>query len=185
MEAKGGVVASVPKFVLETFGDEAYEKWLAAISPNARELFSGNVVASAWYPVGEMLVEPTQKICELFYQGDMKGAWESGRFSAEVGLKGIYRIFVAIGTPYYIIKKAAIILPTFYKPSAIEVADMGDKVVTLHITEFPEPSPVLDNRIAGWIERALEICGCKEVVVSMPKLASKGDPFSIYRMSWS
>lgn len=185
MEAKGGVIASVPKFVKSTFGEPALKQWLEALSPEAAELLSGNIVASSWYPVDKMLVEPTQKICELFYRGDMEGAWESGRFSANDGLKGIYRIFVAIGTPYYIIKKAAIILPTFYKPSTIEVADIGDKAVTLHITEFPEPHPVLDARIGGWIECALEICGCKDVVVTMPKLMSKGDPYSVYQMSWS
>ena len=184
METKGAVVASLPEFVKTTFGEEGYHKWMEALPQSTREAFSERILSGNWYPVSEMLVTPTQVACDLFYEGDVKGAWESGRFSADKGLRGIYRVFVAVASPSIVIKKCAVILPTFYKPSNIEAMDFEGKSASLRITEFPEPHPILDARIGGWIQRGLEICGCKNPVIKSRELMCKGDPYTTLLLSW-
>jgi len=185
MEAKGTAVATLAKFVRTRFGDEAHGRWLEGLSPAARAIHGGAVMPSLWYPLGPALVEPTEHACRLFFGGDPKGAWECGRFSAEDGLKGAYKIFLVVGSPAFIIKKASNLMAQLYRPSEIAVVGQDARSVTLNVTRFPEPHVILDNRIGGWMERALEISGCKGVQVQIPRSLAAGDPVTEFIIRWA
>ena len=184
MDVKGTAVASVPKFIEEKFGAEGLNKWLGAINPNAKTVYSQPILASKWYPLNEILIEPTHQLCNSFYGGSLKGAWEAGRFSASYGLTGILKIFVRMGTPGFIVSRATSILPSYYQPSEIKVTDSSNSGCTVQITKFPEPSPIIENRIGGWIERALEIQGCKSVEVKITKSVANHDEVCEYTINW-
>ena len=61
MEIKGTAVISLPKFIREKFGDESYGQWLDSLSPEARDIYTGNLYPSFWYPLREILAEHTKK----------------------------------------------------------------------------------------------------------------------------
>jgi len=185
MEVKGTVLQSFQKFVKERFQEPGLELWMESLSPEARALFSKPIIATNWYPITPMLTEPTQRLCDLFYGGDMRGAWESGSFSADQGLRGIYRMFVVAASPRFIITKGATVLSTFYRPALIEIVDLQPKAVTFHITRFPEPHATLEHRIGGWMEQGLVVCGCKGQKITLGRLMSQGAPFSEYHASWA
>jgi len=185
MEVKGTVLQSLHKFVEHRFHSSGVERWLQALSPEARALYTGPIISSGWYPITPMLADPTQRLCDIFYGGNLRGAWESGGFSADDGLRGIYRMFVVAGSPRFIISKGATVLSTFYRPTTIEVIKSEPKSVVFHITGFPEPHATLEHRIAGWMERGLVICGCKNQKVVTGQVMSQGAPYSEYFCSWS
>lgn len=184
MKVKGSAVATLPLFVKENFGEDGLQKWLTALSPETQNIFSKNVVSVGWFPLDQTLTEPTKKICDLFYNGNMKGAWDSGRFSAEQGLKGVYKVFIKLGSAAFITKKASSILPTYYEPSEMKVADLKSDSTVIHITKFEEASEIIDNRIGGWMEKALELSGYKTVNISITKSIAKGSPFTEFQVSW-
>jgi hypothetical protein len=66
----------------------------------------------------------------------------------------------------------------------MEVTEKGSDYVVLHITRFDEPDPLIENRIAGWIERAMEIHGFKIVKVDITKSLARGDAFTEIRVKW-
>ncbi|MBN1412665.1 MAG: hypothetical protein JW969_17590 [Spirochaetales bacterium] len=185
MEVKGSAIKSIPEFITNKFCKEGHEKWLENLSVEAREVYCYLIVASNWYPLTTILVEPTRKMCELFYNGDNKGAWEAGRYSAEVGLKGIYKAFVQLGSAQFMLKKAGTIMTTFYRPSTIEVAESGKTNALLHITEFPEMDRSVELRIGGWMEKALEVSGCRNIKVDITKSLTKGDKLTEYTITWA
>jgi hypothetical protein len=184
VKVKGSAIETLPLFVKDKFGDGGYQKWFEALSPEAQEIYHKKILASAWYPLRQTFLEPTIKICELFYSGSLKGAWENGRYSAEKGLRGVYKMFIRIGSVHFLIKKASTILPTYYEPSHIDIIELNDKSAVLHITQFEEADVVIDNRIGGWVERALEINGCKIADVKILKSLAKGDPVTELRAKW-
>lgn len=184
MEVKGSSVNSVPEFVRVKFG-ERFDEWLDSLSEDSKKIMKDPIIpAISWYPIKPALIEPTRKICELFYGNDEKGAWEAGRFSAEKGLIGVYKMFVRLGSPKFIIGRAATIFSSYYKPSKIEVAGESEKKVVLHIKEFPELERLVELRICGWIERALEISGSKSVHVALTKSLTKQDPVTEIVVEW-
>jgi len=185
MEVKGTAVTTIPLFVKKKHGEAAYEKWLGALSPKARGAFSGMVLSSAWYPLHEMLVEPTQAICDMFYGGSMQGAVELGRLSADHGLRGVYRLFVRVSNPEFIIQRAGQILPTYYRPSGMKVTEHARGRAVVRVTEFPEPHPVVEHRILGWMGQALEICGVKNVRGAIRSSMASGAPHTEFDLTWS
>ncbi|MBN1850367.1 MAG: hypothetical protein JW932_17485 [Deltaproteobacteria bacterium] len=184
MKIKGSAIETLPLFVKDNFREEGYQQWFDALSPEGQKIYQNKIMTSAWYPLKQALLEPTQKFCDLFYSGNLKGAWENGRVSAERGLKGVYKMFIKIGSAQFLIKKASTILPTYYDPSHIDIIQLGDKDAILHITQFEDADLIIDNRIGGWVERALEISGCKNVKVNIPKSLAKGDPVTELDLSW-
>ncbi len=185
MEVKGTAINSIPEFILGKFGKEGLNQWLNALSEGARKIYGGAILAGNWYPIKEIMVEPTRKMCELFYRGDLKGAREGGRFSAEKGLKGVYRIFVKLGSPEFLIRRASAIFTSYYQPSEMKVVAQEDRKAVVHITKFSEPSALIENRIAGWMEKALEISGCKNVRILITQSLSKGAPYTEIVATWA
>ncbi len=184
MEIKGTAVKSIQEFVKNNFTDD-YKKWLDTLPENSNKIMMGGVFANNWYSMKDAAIEPTKNIAKLFYSNDIKKAAHiSGRYSAEVGLKGVYKIFVRIAKPHYIIQRAGRIFTSYYSPSEMEVVDIRDKGVTLHITKFPEPDVVIENRIAGWMEQALELTSCKNVKVRITKSMTNGDAITEIDINW-
>jgi len=165
-EIKGTAVLSIQKFVKNTFPDR-YEEWLTQLTHESAQIIGNPIFANAWYPMYEAGVLPTIGI-KMFYNNDyVKAAWESGRYSAETGLKGVYRIFVKASDPGFIINRASKIFETFYRPANLCVSERFSKGITLQITDLDDSTNVIVNRIAGWSERALEINGCKNLKIEV------------------
>ncbi len=184
MKVKGSAVTSTSEFIKNKFA-ERYDEWLNSLLPQSREIIAGDILPSMWYPMNEGFIEPTRKLCDLFYEGKSKGAWEVGKFSAEMGLKKFYRVFLKFGSPHFLIKRASSIFSLYYTPSKIEVTKEEAKMALLKIVEFPEPSKLVEARIAGWIEKALELTKGNNPVLKINKSLADGDNCTEIRISWS
>ena len=89
-----------------------------------------------------------------------------------------------MSSPGHIIDRAGRVLQAYYEPSEIKVVGRADKTVTLHLVKFPKPHKVIEYRLAGWMERALEISGCKNIKIEIPKSLTKGDLVSEFKITW-
>ena len=127
---------------------------------------------------------PTESLGKLIFNDPAKGAWQCGRYSAETALTGIYKFFIKAASPFFIVERAGKIFTTFYQPSNMQVVEKGEDYVVLHITRFDEPSELVDNRIAGWVERAMEIHGVGHVSVTITKSLSRGDAVTEIQVKW-
>ncbi|MGL1887219.1 MAG: hypothetical protein OCD76_11965 [Reichenbachiella sp.] len=182
MEVRGSVLKSIDEFV-STMHSAKYDKWKESLTDETKGILK-NVGPQKWYPLKDGVVDPTEKMCSLCYFDRKKGAWESGRFSAEKGLTGIYKVFVLISSPAFMLKRSSRVMTTFYSPTNIVVAHSTDNSMLLHVTELPENSELLEHRIGGWMEKALELCGCNGLVFNITSSLSKGDPYTAYDISW-
>jgi len=183
MEIKGSAVKTIPEFIKKNHNDK-YQAWLESLPEDSRKIFTDAVLPSNWYPLKEAGIVPTEKLGEMLYNDSLKGAWQCGRHSAEAGLTGVYKFFIKAASPFFIISKAGKIFSTYYQPSSMEVVDKGDDWVVLQISQFEEPHPVIENRIAGWIENAMEIHGVSSVKVDFTKSLTRGDKCTEIRVSW-
>ena len=184
MKVKGTLITSVQGYVKENFPGR-YQEWINSLPAESKSIYTSAVMATEWYPYQEGLIKPTSLAAKLFFGNDIKKvSWEIGRYSAEVGLKGIYKVFILIATPQFIMKRGGKILSSFYQPAVLEVQGERSKGVDLHITEFPEPSVVAESRIGGWIQKALEICNVKNITIEMPQSMTNGDAVTVYVVNW-
>jgi len=184
MEAKGTAIEILPKFVVSRFGRESLGKWISSLPVAAREEFSDGILSFRWYPLKDMLVVPTLRVCQLFYDGDTRGALEIGRFSAEYALKGIYKLFLKVRSPEFLMQRASRILPTYYKPSAMEMVEASKGRATVRVTDFKEMDEIIELRIKGWIEKAVEIAGGRNITCSIPQSLTNNDPHTDFVVTY-
>lgn len=183
MEVKGIAITPMRDYVQNKFSSR-YEEWLNSLSDESKQIVV-NPLASKWYPLKAGLVEPTQRICTLFHKGDEQGAWQLGRFSAEHALKGIYSLFVKLGSPGFIISRGSRIITQYYTPSEIKVTENQGKRVEVQIVQFGEPNSLIEKRIGGWMERALEMSGQTMKTAKITQSMAKGDKVTEYLMEWN
>jgi hypothetical protein len=184
-EVKGVIIHSIPKSILDKFGQYGLKRWLELISPYARKLYSTDVDHEAWFPLHEALVKPMANIAQLFYDWDLKAAaWEFGRLSAEVRFHGVLKLLVKIPSANSLINRAGEFMASYYRPCTISVPVSGPKFCMVRISQFPELDKTTEYRICGWMQRALEISGCKEVNVEIVKSLANNQPASEYELRW-
>jgi hypothetical protein len=185
MQVSGKALIPMPKFVTKNFGKQGLERWLDAISVEAHRVFIFPIKPAEWFPLQDTLVKPTANIAQLFYNWDLKtAAWDLGRFSANSGLKNVYKLFVKLGPTEFFFNKATEFLTSEYRPSAIKIIEVKNNSGIFRITEFPEMDKAVEYRIAGWVQRALEINGRKNVTVEIPKSLTNFKSHSEFHVSW-
>ena len=185
MEIKGTAVIAIRDYIKTNYPKD-YNDWLKGLSEGSRNIFLEAIDSSKWYPIDKGGIEPTRKAIEMFSSGDYKqGAWDAGRFSAQKALTGIYKIFVKASSPGYIIERASRIFATYYQPCQMSVMEKTSTSVLLEISGMTESDVVIEYRIGGWIEKALEISGAKDIKVIFPKSMVSGDRVTQMQINWN
>lgn len=182
-EIKGGGIISIPKFIQEHYCEQ-YDEWLKALPDEARKIFESGISPGAWYPMEAGFNLPIQYACGMFYGGNTKKAWYLGRFAAENTLNGIYKIFIWLGTPGFIVSQTASLLGSQFKPGKFEIPEKGDNFIKIKILELNDFTEAAVNYIGGWTERTLEICGGKSIHIKITQSVALGDPFTEYESHW-
>lgn len=184
MEIKGTAVLAIRDFVKNNFKDN-YDSWVASLPADSKSIFSTSIDSTTWYPVAVGAVEPTTAIGIMFYANDIKkGAWESGRYSAKKALTGIYKIFVKASSPGFIISRAKDLFARYYRPCEIRVLKNENKTVLLKLTDLNVQDQLVEYRIGGWMEQALEINGCSDVTVNIKKVEDENGPHTLFDIHW-
>ena len=185
MEVKGTALLAIRDFVKKNH-ENAFEKWLNNLPNDSKAIYSDTIDSTKWYPVDQAASLPTKTICTMFFEGnEMMGAWECGRYSAEKALTGIYKIFVRASSPGFIITRAKDIFARYYRPMEMQIADKTSKSVVLHIVNTEKSDAIIEHRIAGWIEKALEISGTISPQVRITKSITKGDKITEFDIRWN
>lgn len=185
MEVKGSAIVVLPKFIKSRFGKKRFRLWLDALSEEAKEVYSRKILLTSWFALNTIFIEPTREMCKKFFNGDLEGSRELGRFSAEYALGGIYKAYIRTANPQSLTKRASQIFSTYYRPSSMETGVLKGKEVLLKITEFPEMDIIVENRILGWIEKALEICAYKNINLKVVKSLASGESATEIEITWS
>ena len=155
------------------------------MSPESKKIYTDTIDVTTWYDLKKAYTDPMEKIVELFYNKNAQfGGEEMGMYSAEVGLKGIYKVFLQVASPQYLMKRGTRAMETFYMPSEIEVSEKGDKMAIIKIKKFDGITKTLEYRIAGWCAKALDLCKCKSRTYKITSHLSSGQDSTTLEFKW-
>lgn len=183
MEAKGVGVLSLQEYVKQQHRDR-YEEWLNELPPASRDVMGSRILPSSWYSMRSGMIAPMECMVSLFHRGKIERARKVGRFGAEYALSGFYKLLVRVGTPGMLIGRSAHYMSLYYRPSTIDVVKNDKREAVIRISRWPEPSDALEISMCGWIERALEISGCRGVSVKREGSLAWGDPQTDMEIRW-
>lgn len=185
MKVKGTALAFLPTFIKDQFGEGKYKEWLESLPDESRGIYSSKILASQWYPLEEAFTVPLKKTCDNFYNGDPKSAWRIGRYSADYGLQGVYKLLVRLGSPEALAKRAGSVMEKYYDPSSIECVEAVKNRAVLRVTHFPDWNKHIEYRIGGYMERGIEISGGKNPSVDITSSMTRGNKYTEYNIAWS
>lgn len=173
MEIKGTAVKATPQYVKEKH-PEQFKTWTKSLPPKAKEIMSNSILATTWYELTPAVIEPTEALAKLFFKDAKQAAWAVGKYSAKIALTGIYKVFIIVSTPAFMLSRASSIFSSYYKPSKINAVKKSNSKVVLEISGFDKRDKLIFYRIAGWVEQALEQTKKSEIKVKVEEKNENG-----------
>ncbi len=183
LNLKGAAWKPIVKFVKVTFGNEAFTRVLESVSPPCREIASETILVNNWYEMS-LIEEFISTADKLLGSGDLTIARKMGQYSAEFGIKTVYKVFMKVGTPEFVIKRAPVIWNRYYSKGKLEALVLEKGHVVLRLTDIGSISKVTCVRVTGWMEMTLKMSGAINSVVQHISCQSRGGSFEEWEGRW-
>lgn len=181
-EVKGTGLISTRTYVKEKH-PERYNDWFNTLPSDCQLLYDGVISSSDWFDVEKYYYVPLKTIANMFYGGnEQKAAIEVGKFSADFGLKGVYKVFLLVASPQALMNAAKRIISMYFRPVDVEISEINKKAIMLTTTKLHKSSEILDYRTIGWCIKALELVNCKNVTFQKTE-SSNPQNFSV-KFTW-
>jgi hypothetical protein len=184
VQIKGTAISSAQRYAQEHFGEEGWRIVLDGLAAEERQQIASGVLVSAWYPFS--LFIKIVRLLEMHFGSKVPRLHrEMGRAAAEYGLTSFYKIFFSVGSPQFIISRAAKVWRTYYGSGEMTapVCEKGHAVVEL--SGFAEPAPELCERLPGFFERTVELSGGRDVKLVHPLCVNRGEPVCRFESWWT
>jgi len=184
-QMKGTVLASSVAFLKMKMGEKEFDALVAGLPADDASVLRLPILQGNWYRFG--------LLTDLMKAADGKIAlppgrslpWEMGRYSAESGLNGIYKLFFKVAETGFILKRATQLFAAYYDTGTMSVVSSQEGLAVIRIVGFDQPSPLFCERVQGWCQRTTELAGHDHVTLSHPRCSAKGDTFCEYKGEWA
>jgi uncharacterized protein (TIGR02265 family) len=173
----------VEKYIRDTYGEEGFQKVLAALEAQDRDVVMSKDQTLPWYPA-RAFINLIRAVDKIYGKGDYALCREIGEFSANDSFTGIYRVFIQFANPRFIINRAALVWRMVYDTGNAEVSYVEDKVITFKIKDFDSPDKALCKEIEGYLETAIGLSGARNVQVSETHCRCSGGEYCEYEIRW-
>jgi uncharacterized protein (TIGR02265 family) len=182
-QVKGTAVQSSLRYVRERFGEESVARVLAALPEADRTALGPGVLPSSWYPMATFLRFMQETERQLGAQ-ERDVVRKMGRASCDYGVTGAYRIFFKVGSPEFIISRAAPAFSSYYDTGELRIVESGPGRVAAEIAGLEGGAPQFCERIFGWMQRTLERAGAKNLRSAHSTCVHRGDAVCRFEGSW-
>ncbi len=181
-KVKGAVLKSRLAFVTEHAGMDGLQQVLALLPADDRKSLDG-LLTMSWYPF-ELGKRLDDAIVKVVGRGDPQFFRRLGRASADRNLTTVHKSFLALGDPHGFLAKSPQIYTLYYETGRREYERTGERsgvIITRDAETFSAPDCLT---VAGWYERALELCGATQPRVRETECRAKGGAVCRYEVGW-
>jgi len=179
---KGTAIRASLRFLQERFGPTGTGSVLDRLEAADREMVISGLLDSVWYPM-PLLLRLMREATAVHGAAEPELIRKMGRASAESGVRGVYKVFFKVGSPQFIIGRAARVFGSYYDTGEIRVVESGPGKAVLDLSSF-EGSPEFCQRILGWMERTMEMAGARKLVGLHSQCRYQGDPVCRFEGTW-
>jgi uncharacterized protein (TIGR02265 family) len=181
---RGHVLLSRIKYVRDVAGEAGFGKVMAVLSADDQAILTGMVPLVSWYPI-ELNLRLDAAIAAVLSPRDRNRVFlELGRASAEKNLQGIHRTYLRQGDPHYLLSAAPLIYAAYYAVGRRTYEKAGDRAAVLRTLDAENVTAADCLTVVGWHQRAIEMCGGRDVEVVETQCRARGAPHCEYRCEW-
>lgn len=182
-KVKGTALMPRIKYMEEKSSPEQKERVISQLSPEFQKDLHQGILLGSWYPF-EYYLEINRALDLVLGTGDFSLIPKLGYYSAEQGLKGVYKLFYKVGSPEFIIARGAKVWNQYFVNGQLNVEEVARRVVRLTLTDVEAPSEEHCLSVLGWVRRMLELAGAKNVRTEQSKCRRKGAPYCEIMARW-
>jgi hypothetical protein len=182
-EIKGLSLRHYPEALRALRGKDVADRMLAALSPELRDgLLGGTILAGGWYPVAWKR-ELHAAGCKV--TGEHGLARVMGYETTKQDLTGIYRTFVRIATPRFVLSLGARIFSTYFRPGKMRVVETRDGFVEVAFSNCVGFDANIWRDVIGGCEATLVVAGAKSVRLRFNSGGEDGDDAASATAWWT
>ena len=183
INSKGFTLQGALAFVEECHGADARASVLKALDVESRGILSQPVLTSGWYPF-RVQVALYEAIDRVLGDGDLSLCWEIGRFTCELEMTTIHKMFLKLASLELWVKSASLMWGRYYSVGGLEVEGVGEEAGTIRVVDFDPLSKAFCYDFGGWLHRTLELNKRREVSVEHSECVLDGATACRYVGNW-
>jgi predicted hydrocarbon binding protein len=180
---KGNQIILAKRYFTQRFGEDALEKIFNTMSPINRAIIERQILSGAWEPE-EAYIEFLAKADEVLGIGDYQLDWECGRFLAKQSIPTIYKIFIRLGDPAFVIERADRFWHQVHSSGRLETVRTDKNKVIGKLLERDYPHKAFCASLMGYFYGTLELCGAKEIKITEIMCSADKASHCEYAVSW-
>ncbi len=181
---KGAIVRDSLRSVRRRGGDAELGRIINRLHGDVKKVFEGPIYPWEWYSLDAFTDFLEADILETA-GGNAEVLIARAEKVIESQLRGVYRIFVKLGSPGYVVKRIASVHQTYFDGSQIIPEVDDDSRATIKYIGFKGRHRILEYTIIGFYRKALEISGAKKVDVHFSVPMSDDQDYSEVTVTWA
>jgi hypothetical protein len=181
-QIKGTVLLDTLAAIKARAGESELAKIISHLSPETRTIFGAAIHSSTWYPL-DAFVEFLEVDIRETAGGDREMLAKRAERVIESQLKGIYRVFVRLGSPGFVISRISAVHATYFDGVQI-IPELEPHKAVVKYVGFARHHEIMGYTIVGFYRKALEISGAKQATVQFTVPIAGGGPYSELTITW-
>ena len=182
-DIKGTVLLDTIAAIRRRAGEEEFHKIVRNLSPDAKAVFESPINPSNWYSLDAFVNFLEVDIRETA-NGVREVLTERSEKVIESQLSGIYKIFVKLGSPGFVISRIAAVHATYFRGVQI-IPEIADRQASIKYVGFKKHQQIMEYVVIGFFRKALEISGAKHVTLNFSVPIGEGAALSELTVTWS
>jgi hypothetical protein len=184
VQIKGSAIKETIDQIKRRSGEAAFQNILALLDDETRKTCGGEIFSSTWYPL-DLFTRFLEIEIRVLADGNEEMVTRGSEAVIERQLRGIYKAFVKLGSPEFVIKRIAAVHATYFQGVPIQVHLEGRGRALVKYTGFEKQHRIMGFAIVGFFKKALEISGAKDVVIRFSVPIEEGKSYSELTIAWS
>jgi hypothetical protein len=184
LKVKGTVLLDTMQAIKDRAGEQEFHKIVSHLDEQSKKVFENAIYASSWYSLDALARFLEVDIRETA-NGDERELTRRSEVVIEKQHRGIYRMFIRLGSPEFVIKRIAAVHATYFDGVKIEVRMPESKKALIRYIGFERHHRIMEFAILGFFRKALEISGAKGVQAAFTTPLSEGREFCELTATWS
>jgi hypothetical protein len=184
VQIKGSAIKETIEQIKKRAGEEAFQKILGLLDEETRKVCGGEIFASSWYSL-DFFTRFLEIEIRVLANGNEEMVTRGSEAIIERQLRGIYKAFVKLGSPEFVIKRIAAVHATYFQGVPIDVQLQGQGKAKIRYTGFQQQHRIMGFAIIGFFKKALEISGAKDIALNFTTPIEEGKDYCELSIAWS
>jgi hypothetical protein len=181
-DIKGRVLLDTLATVKERGGEQELSKIVKGLSDTSRKVFESPILFSEWYPL-DAFAEFLEVDIRETADGDREVLARRSEKVIESQLRGIYKIFVRLGSPGFVITRISAVHETYFRGVKI-VPEVEGHTATIRYFGFQKQHNIMEHTIIGFFRKALRMSGANRVDLKFNVAIAQAGPYYEVTITW-